>query len=118
MPTLFLLLAAGTLLISAICTGIANGSGNHNIVNILFLESAGGEFDAYLAAVRKAVEDVNMDPGVLPDYSLKLLYNENITVSGDTEVNDTEPMHAGPTTNNRYISLSPARPYIHKFSYS
>ena len=83
-------MAVGILFISTICTGIANAqgseSGNYNAVNILFLESAGGEFDATVAAVQKAVEDVNMAPEVLPDYSMKLLFNKNISVHVDTEV--------------------------------
>ena len=62
---------------------LGSGSGDNNAINILFLESAGGEFDISVTAVQKAVEDVNMDPEVLPDYSLELLYNENIR---DTEV--------------------------------
>ena len=89
MSTLPLLMAVGILFISTICTGIANAqgseSGNYNVVNILFLESAGGEFDATVAAVQKAVEDVNMAPEVLPDYSMKL-FNKNISVHVDTEV--------------------------------
>ena len=65
-----LLLSCGIIDVSE--TSFANGS---RILNIVLLESPDGEFDTIgvRSAVETAVDQVNMDPDVLPGYSLRLL---------------------------------------------